>query len=189
MIDEYLKFATNLAREVGKILLKRRGERHNLVWKSQTDYKNEVDDICDSYIRQAIQKQYPRHNVCTEENITLEKNSNYTWVIDPLSGTVPYTSGVNDNFTVSIALLDGKEPVVGVIYVPAKNDLFYAAKGGGRSATNKKLKLKIFTIFAKCFWESILASASDMKESPIYKKCSDQMASIVSSPQDAIPFK
>ena len=52
------------------------------------------------------------------------------WIVDPLDGTKEFLKR-NDEFTVNIALVTDGVPVLGVIYVPAKNRLFWGEKGQG----------------------------------------------------------
>jgi 3'(2'), 5'-bisphosphate nucleotidase len=52
------------------------------------------------------------------------------WLVDPLDGTREFIKR-NGEFTVNIALIEHHQPVMGVVYAPALNLLFYAAKGHG----------------------------------------------------------
>jgi len=52
------------------------------------------------------------------------------WLVDPLDGTREFLSH-NGEFTVNIALIEGHEPVLGVVYAPAKRLLYYAIPGAG----------------------------------------------------------
>lgn len=52
------------------------------------------------------------------------------WLIDPLDGTRGFISGV-DEFTVNIALIEQHQPVIGVLYAPMYDKLYYASKGEG----------------------------------------------------------
>lgn len=52
------------------------------------------------------------------------------WCVDPLDGTKEFLIR-NDEFTVNIALIEQKKPIVGVVYVPAKNQGYLAWQGGG----------------------------------------------------------
>ncbi len=52
------------------------------------------------------------------------------WLVDPLDGTKEFIKR-NGEFTVNIALIDNKFPVAGVIYVPVKKLLYFAAEGLG----------------------------------------------------------
>jgi 3'(2'), 5'-bisphosphate nucleotidase len=52
------------------------------------------------------------------------------WLVDPLDGTKEFISG-NGEFTVNIALIEGAEPIMGVVYAPALDQVYYAARGLG----------------------------------------------------------
>ena len=52
------------------------------------------------------------------------------WLVDPLDGTKEVLSR-NGGFTVNIALIDGHEPVLGVVYAPARGLLYYGIPGAG----------------------------------------------------------
>ncbi len=52
------------------------------------------------------------------------------WVVDPLDGTKEFLKR-NGDFTVNIALVEGHEAVLGVIYAPAKQQMYWALRGQG----------------------------------------------------------
>jgi 3'(2'), 5'-bisphosphate nucleotidase len=52
------------------------------------------------------------------------------WVVDPLDGTKEFISR-NGEFTVNIALIEKGKPILGVIYVPVMNELFFGIVGEG----------------------------------------------------------
>jgi 3'(2'), 5'-bisphosphate nucleotidase len=56
------------------------------------------------------------------------------WLVDPLDGTREFVKR-NGEFTVNIALIDGHEAVLGVIYAPARDVLYTAARGSGAFRT------------------------------------------------------
>lgn len=63
-----------------------------------------------------------------EENSRLEKNK--AWVIDPLDGTMDFIKKTED-FTIMVGLADKGRPVLGLVYAPAYNCLYYARAGQG----------------------------------------------------------
>ncbi|AVR46915.1 3'(2'),5'-bisphosphate nucleotidase [Christiangramia fulva] len=69
--------------------------------------------------------------IISEENKQTDykerKNWKKCWIVDPLDGTKEFLKR-NGEFTVNIALIEDKLPVMGVIYVPAQNLLYYADK-------------------------------------------------------------
>lgn len=138
-MEPYRDFAIRVAQQAGKLLMENYGEMQQRTWKSKTDFKTQVDDQSDAYIRQEIRRAYPSHNIWSEEERAQEQGSEWTWVIDPLDGTLPYASGISDHFSVSIALARGKQPVLGVICAPLRNALYVAEKGRGSFCNGKTI--------------------------------------------------
>ena len=58
------------------------------------------------------------------------KDWEYYWLVDPLDGTKEFVKR-NGEFTVNIALIHNGKPIVGVIYVPVKEELYFAMEGLG----------------------------------------------------------
>jgi 3'(2'), 5'-bisphosphate nucleotidase len=58
------------------------------------------------------------------------KNWEYFWVVDPLDGTKEFIKR-NGEFTVNIALVENNRPVLGTIFVPDRDTLYFAARGFG----------------------------------------------------------
>jgi 3'(2'), 5'-bisphosphate nucleotidase len=66
------------------------------------------------------------------EKTTYEKRKDweYSWLIDPLDGTKEFVKR-NGEFTVNIALIHNGNPIMGVIYVPVKEELYFAMEDLG----------------------------------------------------------
>ena len=100
--------------------------------KSDNSPLTEADLASNKIIVEEIKKYFPEHGILSEEikdnKERLEKES--VWIIDPLDGTKEFISR-NGEFTVNIALVYKGRPVLGVIYVPVKQELYYAIKGEG----------------------------------------------------------
>ena len=58
------------------------------------------------------------------------ENWEYSWLVDPLDGTKEFVKR-NGEFTVNIALIHNGTPIMGVIYVPVKEELYFALEGMG----------------------------------------------------------
>lgn len=69
--------------------------------------------------------------VLSEEGraITYEerKKWNQLWIVDPIDGTKEFIKR-NGEFTVNIALIENQKPILGVIFVPAKGELYFSTK-------------------------------------------------------------
>ncbi len=115
-----------------KSLLKERGVAKDL----STKYDKESDRI----IIEQIKSKYPDHNILTEESGEFNNNSNYTWIVDSLDGTSNFAAQ-NPFFSVSIALVKNNKPILGVVYAPFLDELFYAEEGKGAFRNNQKIKV------------------------------------------------
>src|SRR6185369_16230217 len=119
-MDEYLQFARGLADQAGAIMLE-----HFQVGVAKRD-KAEADNtpvtIADTQINrlviEAVRAKHPTHAVIGEEESHPADGVEFTWVCDPIDGTIPYTMGIPTNLF-SLALVDGEgQPVVAVVYDP-----------------------------------------------------------------------
>jgi 3'(2'), 5'-bisphosphate nucleotidase len=75
-----------------------------------------------------------RYPIVSEENKAVpyqeRKDYAYYWLVDPLDGTKEFIKR-NGEFTVNIALIHGGQAVMGVVYAPVLEEMYYAAKGQG----------------------------------------------------------
>ncbi|MBP8305167.1 MAG: inositol monophosphatase [Phycisphaerae bacterium] len=104
--------------------------------KNGSELVTEADRACQRAIVQRIRADFPNHGLVAEEGEggrpTRQPPTGTEpvwWVVDPIDGTTNYAHGM-PVFTVSIAAMIHGSPAVGVIYEPAANLLFTAARGG-----------------------------------------------------------
>jgi 3'(2'), 5'-bisphosphate nucleotidase len=99
-------------------------------------------------IAEGLQAAYPDIPVLSEEGKSIpygmRKDWDRFWLVDPLDGTKEFIKR-NDDFTVNIALICDQMPAMGVVYVPALDDLYLAdvQKGCYRNFRSCKTRLKI----------------------------------------------
>lgn len=105
-----------------------------------TDLCSEADLLAEKIIFSRLNKEFPQFNYLSEESEYLNRGSEYTWVVDPLDGSIPFIAGL-DYWGVSIGLLKKDKPLNGVIYIPSKDWLFRAHRGGGAFLNGKKIKV------------------------------------------------
>ena len=65
----------------------------------------------------------------------------HLWCVDPIDGTTNFVNGL-PYFAMSIALLCGRRPVLGVVYDPVADEMFYAGAGGGAFLNGERLPFK-----------------------------------------------
>lgn len=98
--------------------------------KGHMDFVTEIDKESEVRLVKALGEIVPEAGFIAEEGTSTKKGDRYNWIIDPIDGTTNFIHGVFP-FCISIALMDDKELVLGVIYDPLHNECFYATKGGG----------------------------------------------------------
>lgn len=135
------EFAVRLAKESGKFLMENFGKEQAIRYKAKKELVTEVDIESERRIIEFIHEEYPKHNILSEETGSIKSTSeDYTWLVDPLDGTLNYFVGM-PLFGVSIALACQEVVNLGVIYLPYFNQLFCAERGRGAFLNGKKLKV------------------------------------------------
>jgi len=90
-----------------------------------------ADRGAEQVMRRMINSRFPAHGIMAEEFGNENENAEWVWVLDPIDGTLSFTSGC-PLFGTLIGLLHHGEPVAGCIYQPILNQL---CLGDGRSTT------------------------------------------------------
>jgi myo-inositol-1(or 4)-monophosphatase len=135
-----LKVAIRAAKEAGKAIMKQLGKVDYVRTKSaRLGIVTEADFAAQRKIKQVISKAFPKARFYAEEDKQHFRAENL-WIIDPLDGTHNFRRGIR-MFSVSIALLKGNELVLGVVFEPNVNELFYAEKGKGAYLNGKRIKV------------------------------------------------
>ena len=98
--------------------------------KSDLTPVTRADRECEQLIRQTIQRYYPTHSVIGEEWGESQGDPQYKWVVDPIDGTKTFIHGVPLYGTLIGIEVKGV-PSVGVIYMPALDEMVSAARGAG----------------------------------------------------------
>ncbi len=104
------------------------------------DLVSEADRAVERLIREAVAARFPDDGFLGEEYGATDSRSGFTWVIDPIDGTVPYLHGM-PNWCVAMALVSGDDCVAGVIEVPTHGETFAALAGQGSTLNGRPLRL------------------------------------------------
>ncbi|MDP3758382.1 MAG: inositol monophosphatase family protein [Candidatus Daviesbacteria bacterium] len=139
---DFLKIAKQAALEAGKIIQKYSGKDQykNVKHEDPTDYATEADIEAEKTIVKILTTNFPTHNLVAEEEAKINKKSDFTWVVDPLDGTISFGSGI-PYFSVSIGLLEEGVPILGVIYNVSFKQLYWAEKGRGAYLNGKAIRV------------------------------------------------
>lgn len=97
--------------------------------KADRSWVTEADLAIEALLRERIAARYPDHGVMGEEQGVGAIDREYVWCIDPIDGTGSFVAGL-PMWCVSIGLLRGGEPHLGVIYMPLLDDCYWCDAGG-----------------------------------------------------------
>ena len=137
MYDKELEFAKALAKDAGVIMKEYFGLSLGYEWKADETPITKADLEINSLVIQRVQDIFPGDGVYGEEE-SFETNSDRLWVCDPVDGTMPFSHGLQIS-TFSLALVINGTPVLGVVYDPFMDRLFFAQKGGGAFCNDTRL--------------------------------------------------
>ena len=130
--EKELNIAKRLAVDAGAILLNYYKEGVSVDWKAPDDPVTAADRDASDLIVSSLKNEFPEHGILCEEEpddlVRLERR--YVWMIDPMDGTREFIAH-RDEFAVQIGLVFRGIPVLGVVYQPTNNKLYYAAQGLG----------------------------------------------------------
>ncbi|MDD2792409.1 MAG: inositol monophosphatase family protein [Sediminibacterium sp.] len=98
----------------------------------------EADHAAEKAIMGVIQADYPDHYILSEESGEHIQDSSYKWIIDPIDGTVNFANGI-PICCVSIGVERAGKMLMGAVYNPIMNELFFAQKGFGATLNNKRI--------------------------------------------------
>lgn len=145
-LEKITRLVCQVAREAGSYIKKERASfsLDKVERKHAHDYVSYVDKGSEQLIVKSLREILPEAGFITEEGTTkmydlskMEETSSvshqpsdFTWVVDPLDGTTNFIHGFAP-YAVSIALCQGREIVIGVVYEIVSDECFYAWKGGG----------------------------------------------------------
>ena len=160
MLDKII----GISKEAGEIIRDGFGKKLTLEYKTNvTDYVTNIDKASEEMIIDFIRKEFPTHNILAEESGRSDGISEYTWVIDPLDGTMNFAHGL-PIFSVSIGVMKNNKIIAGVVYDVMMDIVYSSEKGSGAFANDIKLNVSNTTDLAK----SLLVTGFpyDIKDNP-----------------------
>jgi 3'(2'), 5'-bisphosphate nucleotidase len=136
--DDLIAVVKLIAERAGKEILAYYVEAEEIEVREKADASpvTEADEAADAFILEALGKLTPELPIITEESFEAESLPDLSggrfWLVDPLDGTKEFLSR-NGEFTVNIALIDGQQPIAGVVHAPALA-MTWAGAGPGQAS-------------------------------------------------------
>lgn len=148
LANELERLAVDIAREAGELARRRReqGVAIAATKSSIADIVTEADREVETLIRSRLAAERPRDGFLGEESGAGRGETDITWVVDPIDGTVNYAYGV-PAYAVSIAAVRGVpapsewETLAGAVFSPPTGELFHAAQGTGAWVGGHRLEV------------------------------------------------
>ena len=108
--------------------------------ESINDLVTDADHASERAIIKIIQDKHPDHFILSEETGSVQTNSKTKWIIDPIDGTINFANGI-PICCVSIGVEQDGEMLMGAVFNPFMNELFFAEKGKGATLNEKPIKV------------------------------------------------
>jgi myo-inositol-1(or 4)-monophosphatase len=138
-MNEFLKVASDTAREAGAILRREFDRPKKISYKGEVDIVTESDRRSEEIIVERLKEHFPDHAIIAEEGGgAAAAGAKYCWHVDPLDGTTNFAHGY-PCFAVSIGLSEDGEPIAGVVFNPVSGEFFSAARGGGAYLNEQRI--------------------------------------------------
>ena len=142
-ISANLNLMIRACEKASKIIIRDFGELENLQVskKGPKDFVTKTDKKVEKILIEELTKSKRHYSFISEETgKILNKFKDIYWIIDPIDGTTNFLHGV-PHFAISIALKIEEEIIIGLIFDPIKNEIFYAEKNNGSFFNNNRVRV------------------------------------------------
>jgi myo-inositol-1(or 4)-monophosphatase len=116
----------------------------DIITKEKNSLVSYVDKEAEKRIIEKLVELIPDTGFHTEEDAVDNIQKEKQWIVDPLDGTTNFIAGI-PHFSISIALKEGKEVTLGVVYNVMLDDLYTAFRGGGAFLNGQAIKVAIYS--------------------------------------------
>ncbi len=133
-------FALDLAKQAGAIMRKHFSDEIQKEWKPDNTPVTVADKEINDLVVAAVAKNFPNHGVLTEEGGSNNEDREFVWVCDPIDGTLPYAHAIPMS-AFSLALVQDGISILGVMYDPFIDRMYFAEKGKGATMNGKPISV------------------------------------------------
>lgn len=145
-IERRLAVAIEAAHAAGAHLLGAfEGELDIQTKSSEVDLVTQADREAESIVVSRLREAFGDDGLVGEESGEIVAADGPCWYVDPLDGTTNFAHRF-PHFSVSIALFDGQDGLLGVVYDPTRDETFFARRGAGawlRSPRDGQRRLQV----------------------------------------------
>ena len=180
MLEKELEIAVALAREAGERILEFYAleiiHEEKIGADNLTEPVTIADKTASRIIVEGLSKAFPGDAILSEEEIDNHEDRLFgkrVWIIDPIDGTWGFIKKDGD-FGVQVGLTENGQAVLGIVYLPATDKLFYAVKNEGTFFIENNEPPKRLHVSGKTnFTEMILASSRNHRSPRMHRIIED----------------
>ena len=134
------KLLLEITLEAG-ILAKKKKEKALVKYTKshEFDFVTDADLACNSLLINRIKKEFPEHSIISEEFPAINNKSEYSWIIDPIDGTLNYKRK-HYGYAVMVTVTKKTEVIMSAIYLPELDYMYFAEKGNGAFLNGKRIR-------------------------------------------------
>ena len=155
-ISPNLNLMIKACEKASKIIIRDFGELENLQVskKGPKDFVTKTDKKVETILIDELTKSKKNFSFITEETgKILNNNKEVFWIIDPIDGTTNFLHGV-PHFAISVALQQEGDIIIGLVYDPIKNEIFYAEKNSGAYFNNNRIRVSKKSNIEDCLFST-----------------------------------
>lgn len=135
-VDVDILKVTEIVKEAGELMQNRRIQ---VMQKgNDSNYVTSCDIAVERFLSGKLRELLPESLVIGEESDHNPSNGDILWVIDPIDGTSNFIRDIGIS-AISVGLVQEGEPVLGVVYQPYRDEMFYAKKGEGAYLNGRRI--------------------------------------------------
>jgi myo-inositol-1(or 4)-monophosphatase len=136
----YKDTAIKAALKSGRFIKNSVGKISRISYKGRDNIVTDVDKKAEEIIIKDILAAFPSHSILSEERAPKIGASPYKWIVDPIDGTTNFAHAF-PFFCVSIGLEEDGAMLLGAVYDPMREELFFAERGKGARLNGKKISV------------------------------------------------
>ncbi len=155
-ISPNLNLMIKACEKASRVIIRDFGELENLQVskKGPKDFVTKTDKRVEKILIEELSKTKKNFSFISEETGKINnKNKDAFWIIDPIDGTTNFLHGI-PHFAISIALKIKDEIIIGLIFDPIKNEIFYAEKNNGSFFNNNRIRVSKKSNIDECLFAS-----------------------------------
>ncbi len=155
-ISPNLNLMIKACEKASKVIIRDFGEIENLQVskKGPKDFVTKTDKRVEKILIDELSKSKKNYSFLTEETgKIINKNKDIFWIIDPIDGTINFLHGI-PHFAISVALQVDGEIIIGLIFDPLKNEIFYAERNNGSFINNNRIRVSKKSNLEECLFAS-----------------------------------